>query len=170
MNEPIEVAYFNWLCAKVLDKNSQDYHVLMEILFTHEFVWLVPADKHRAADGEELRQDFLRKIHSRKPLLPMSPCSIFEMLFAFAKRASFQTDMPTRTWFWTFLRNLGLEEFKEVSESDVPIIEDILNTFTWRIYEPNGSGGIFPMPQTMNDQRNVELWYQFHEYLSFGLT
>lgn len=166
MVEPIETLYFNWLCAKVLDRNSRSYSTLMEILFATEFVWIVPADKHRAADGEELRQDFLRRRHLRVPLLETTPCTVLEMLIAFSKRAEFQTDIPARNWFWTFLSNLGLDQFEEVSESDVPLIEDILHTFTWRIYEPNGYGGMFPLDHTNNDQREIEIWYQFCEYLA----
>lgn len=166
MNEPIEEAYFNWLCAKVLTVTVPIYWGLMRILHQKEFSWIVTGDKNRAADGVELRDDFFRETH-----LPMDeswyaqPCSIFEALLAFANRASFQMDEPARDWFWKFMTNLDLDEYRQVYEEDVPIIEDILDTFVWRTYEPSGHGGMFPMRWPQHDQREVEIWYQFCQYV-----
>lgn len=166
MNEPIENSYFNWLCAKVLESNTRDYETLMEILFKTEFVWVVPADAHRLSDGLELRQNFLTEIQSRSRKLNAIPCSILEVLISFANRAEFQTEVSSRDWFWQFLANLKLDHLTTVSEAEIPLIEDVLYTFTWRIYEPNGYGGLFPIEQTENDQREIEIWYQFCEYLN----
>lgn len=170
MGEPIEIKYFNWLCTKVLEKNKQEYRALMEILFETEFVWVVPADKHRVADGLELRYNYIRDNISkrdrvREHTLEEIPCSVLEVLLAFAKRANFQTDIPVKTWFWEFMTNLGLDKYNQVSRRDEEEIEEILYTFIWRIYEPDGTGGIFPMSQTHNDQREIEIWYQFAEYI-----
>jgi len=86
-------------------------------------------------------------------------------LISFAKRASFQTDIPLKSWFWEFMNNLKLDEFRQVSGSDIYAVEDIVSSFIWRQYEPNGYGGMFPMCSTQNDQRKIELWYQFSEYV-----
>lgn len=160
--EPLETKYFNWLCVKVL-KNGDDYRSLMEILFDTEFIWIVPADSHRAEDVLELRHEFLRA-NPRYSRIDRF-YSVLEVFIMFAKRAAFQTDDTTRYWFWKFIENLGLDPYKEVFEQDVPVINDILYTFIWRIYEPDGEGGIFPMHQTQRDQRKIELWYQFFEYI-----
>lgn len=166
MWEPIEIEYFNWLCAKVLDPDTRGYVSLMGMLFNTEFVWFVPADKHRAEDGIELRTDFYRETNrTRDPLLDGRACSIFEMFVAFAERAEFQTRSSEKAWFWEFIRNLGLDQFRNITDSDIPSIEEILYTFTWRIYDPSGAGGMFPMSQTQYDQREKEIWYQFFEYL-----
>lgn len=167
MYEPIESEYFQWLCAKVLDSNTREYELLLAILFDTEFTWMndVPADKHRVSDGLELRYDYLRERSIKHTALDSIPISILEVLLAFADRAAFQTDMPASDWFWTFLGNLGLKHFKHISDTDKVLIEEILYTFTWRIYEPNGYGGLFPMDHTENDQRGIEIWYQFCEYI-----
>jgi len=165
MREPIENEYFNWLCAKVLEIGSTTYYDLLRVLHRTEFVWVVPADRHRARDGVALRQDFVRETGVEVgDEWELEPCSIFEFLIAFAKRASFQTDIPTSDWFWEFLTNLQLDEFRRVSRADMPVIEERLYNFIWRQYNPDGSGGMFPMMQTQNDQRKIELWYQFSEY------
>jgi len=166
MNEPIENKYFNWLCAKVLEVNTEYYYPLMEILFNKEFVWVVPADKHRAEDVIDLRLDFFRESFTKKdPTITTRMPSLLEVFIAFAKRASFQTGAAVMDWFWEFMANLNLDQFNHILESDIPIIEEILYTFTWRIYDPSGLGGMFPMNHTKRDQTKLEIWYQFCEYL-----
>jgi len=166
MGADIENLYFNWLCAKVLEIEVRNYYDLMIILHRTEFVWVVPADSHRAEDGIELRIDFLRETQiERDNVWESEPCSVFEMLVAFAKRSEFQTDIPLRTWFWEFMNNLKLDEFRQVSKRDSYVIEDILYTFIWRQYDPSGDGGLFPISRTQNDQRKIEIWYQWSEYV-----
>jgi hypothetical protein len=170
VDEPIEELYFNWLCAKVLDFNVRIYFDLMHILHTTEFVWLVPEDQNRAEDGLELRTYFLREhgIDSVDASIHewfSSPCSFLEMLIAFSNRASFQTDEPTSDWFWRFLNTIRLDEYRQVSIDDEILIRDILHTVIWRTYREDGHGGMFPMNRTLYNQREVEIWYQFCEYL-----
>lgn len=165
MSRAIENLYFNWLCAKVLDSN-RDYEQLMMILFQTEFIIRVPEDAHRVSDGLELREQFSRETSTYSNGLDRRPCSILEVLISFAPRAEYQTDIPAKDWFWTFITNLGLDHFSRVSDRDIPEIQDILHTFTWRQYEPTGEGGLFPLETTFHDQREVEIWLQFCEYVT----
>lgn len=168
MSEPIEGLYFNWLRAKVvnLDSPSYLYLDLLRILYRTEFVWTVLGDKNREEDGLELRENFLRETQLENDLdWFYSPCSVLEVLIAFAGRASFQTDIPTSEWFWTFLTNLGLDNYRTVSDSDRSMIERILSTFIWRIYDQDGRGGLFPLREPKENQAKVEIWYQFCAYL-----
>lgn len=166
MLEPIEDAYFNWLCTKATDRTGNGYVALLVIMHRTEFVWTVPADRHRADDGVELRLDFLRETkYSSDDFWESQPCSVLEMFLAFANRASFQTDIPTRIWFMEILTNLRLNEFRRVTGSDTRVIQDILDALIWRQYDPNGDGGMFPLSRTNNDQRKIEIWYQFCEYV-----
>lgn len=164
--EPIEDIYFDWLCAKVTDRSTHNHIGLLMVLHRTEFITIIPADQHRAEEGMELRFDFLRETQFESDSTWESqPCSVLEMFIAFAKRAAFQTDIKVKTWFWEFLTNLRLNEFRRVSISDNRIIKDILDTFLWREYNPNGDGGMFPMSRSENDQRKIEIWYQFCEYV-----
>lgn len=166
MREPIEHEYFNWLCAKVVE-SSLDCN-LLRILHQTEFVWVVPADSHRASDGIELRSDFRRETNNElDELWEAVPCSLLEFLIAFAKRAQFQTDIPAKDLFWTFLANLHLDDYRFQADIDYADIEDILHTFIWRTYDPRGFGGLFPLPETEKDQREVEIWYQFSEWVIY---
>lgn len=167
MREPLENEYFNWLCAKVLQRGARNYHHLLKILHNTEFTWTLLMDENRAADGIELRTYFLQETRFERDRRWFDqPCSVFEVFVAFADRASFQTDIPARDWFWEFMENLMLDQFRQVSDSDVPLIEDALDRFMRRRYDPDGYGGMFPLRhRPSRDQREVEIWYQFCDYL-----
>ena len=97
MAEPIEDVYFNWLCAKVVQRHTHNYVSLLAILHTTEFVWLLPADRHRSEDGIELKLDFQRETGMHGDFFwEEAPCSVLELLISFANRASFQTDIPLK--------------------------------------------------------------------------
>lgn len=158
----IEEAYFDWLCAKVISPYNSNHLELMRILHSTEFVWNISGDRNRKDDGLELRLYFLNETGWEKDQLWFNElCSVLEVLIAFAARACFQTDTPTKDWFWTFLNNLKLDEYRQVSPSDRPVIEEILHSFVWRTYAPNGYGGLFPLDDPEEDQTRVEIWYQF---------
>ena len=166
MSEPIEGDYFNWLCAKVLKPGVRQYRDLLKILYSTEFVWIIPGDRNREEDGIELRQYFLNETGwIIDDGWYNEPCSVFEMLIAFSQRASFQTDIPTDVWFWEFMDNLDLRDYRHVNHSIIPLIDEILHDFVWRTYDPSGLGGICPLRMKRRDMRKVEIWYQFCEYL-----
>lgn len=171
MSEPLENLYFNWLCAKVIRLENPTptlrYDKLLRILHTTEFVWLLPGDDNRAEDGKELRRNFLYEAEAPdNPEWRALSCSVFEMLVAFSKRAEFSTDVSNRQWFWEFIENLGLLQFNDASNVTPEDVADILYTFVWRQYPPNGWGGLFPLEGPHRDQREVEIWYQFCDYLT----
>lgn len=170
MDEPIENLYFNWLCARVINmkprRNEATYYDLLRKLHRTEFVWTVPGDDNRAEDGKELRKEFIFQAE-----IPDDPdwriligCSVLEMLIAFARRAEFQDSTPLPEWFWEFLTNLGLHTYDD-SCFEEDFVDLVLESFIWRTYAPDGNGGLFPIMNPPNDQRQVEIWYQFCEYL-----
>ncbi len=169
MSTPLEDAYFDWLYAKVALLGPQDksYFELVRILHNTEFVWLILGDDNRGSDGEDLRYLFLRSelIEEEDASWPMINCSVLEMLIAFAIKAEFQTDDSVRDWFWEFMDNLHLTEFSDDNMS-YEAVDEILYTFVWRLYDLDGSGGgLFPLRSPSKDQRKVEIWYQFSEYI-----
>lgn len=168
----LEENYFKWLCAKIMyvpnPTPSLTHWKLLRILHSTEFVWLLSGDDNRAADGIDLRNDFMFESRSpipRSDVRSFAPCSVFEMLIAFSKRAEFMTDVRANIWFWEFLTNLDLIRFTDAEDIDPADTEEILDKFIWRTYDRNGRGGIFPIANTRSDQRDIELWYQFCDYL-----
>jgi hypothetical protein len=172
MTEPLDNLYFNWLCAKVLwievPTPSLKFDKLFRILYNTEFVWLIPGDDDRAEDGVELRQHFLDAslIASEHHTWTHLSCSVFEMLLAFSQRCEFATDVAFLEWFWEFIRNLGLSTFNDATyDEDWTKVDEILYNFVWRQYDYNGQGGICPLEISHRDQTEVEVWYQFCDYL-----
>jgi hypothetical protein len=171
ITEPFENLYFNWLCAKVIynmnPTPSLTYWNLLRTLHNTEFVWLLSGDDNRAADGLELRRDFIFEAEAPDhPDWRKHPgCSMLEMLIAFSRRAEHMTGEKAQEWFWEMIDNLGLKEVNDGHEATPEDIGEILDEFIWRTYEPNGQGGLFPLINPKRDQTEVEIWYQFAEYL-----
>ena len=164
--EPIEAAYFRWLCAKVMPFRERNYWGLLGILHRTEFVWLVPGDQNRLDDGLELRDEFLSESFiSSHYDWNNQPCSVLEMLIGLSRRAAFQIERPVREWFWEFIENLGLKDYRRVDRIVEEDINEILYTFVWRMYTSKGEGGLFPMRRPRTDQRETEIVGQFFEYL-----
>jgi hypothetical protein len=172
MGEPIEDEYFNWLYTKVGWREnytpSTKYQSLLYLLHCTEFTWRLSGDDNRAEDGEDLRREFLREVSSRPGYDEWAylPCSVLEMLIAFARRAEFQTTYSLREWFWIFIENLGLSDISDANYKEkAELIGPILEAFIWRTYDEHGNGGLFPIKGSEHDQRKIEIWYQFCEYL-----
>jgi hypothetical protein len=171
MDEPIEEVYFNWLYTKVASVEvptpSLTYWTLLRDLHATEFVWLVSGDDNRAEDGLDIRREFVTQAYlDQDPAWMSIGCSVLEMLIGFARRAEFQTGISVRDWFWIFLQNLKLEDLNDAVPDITEYVTDILDQFLWRTYDPNGEGGMFPLDNPQHDQRKVEIWYQFCEWIA----
>lgn len=166
MGGPIENLYFDWLCAKVRMDNTPTYLELFRILHSHIFIPHVQEDENRVEDVKERREYFLQETGVERDLIWLEQeASVLEILIAFSEIAEFQIDMTAQEWFWQFITNLGLEDFRRASVSDRRHIHEILERFVLRDYEPNGDGGLFPLRRPQRDQREVEIWYQFCDYV-----
>ncbi len=164
MDEPIEDLYFKWLYSHVSD--TAEPFELFNQLHNIEFTWSILGDDNRVQDAKDLRIEFLHeKFLPNDGTLSSEGCSVFEMLIAFSRRASFITDESLHDWFWVMLHNLGLADVTTVIPLHENVVYDIVYAFVWRTYTDKGAGGLFPLHKTQNDQRKVEIWYQFNEYL-----
>ena len=174
MDEPVELLelYFNWLCSKVIDTTQTSpgltYWNLFKALYTTEFAWLLSGDDNRAADGKQLRREFI--LEADIPDYPQwrqaVPCSVFEMMIAFSRRADFMTDRPYPEWFWEMVDNLGLRGFNDAN-FDPYFVDDILNTMVWRQYNSEGVGSMFPVKDFEDDWQTIDIWAQFCKYLIY---
>lgn len=165
MDEPIENQYFDWLCANVKQDRTPSYLELFRIMHSQEFIAIHSSDENRIEDAKELRELFLSEHDLANTNWLGEGCSIFEVLIAFSERAAFQIAMTSQEWFWQFITNLKLEDYSRASISDRYVIQDILDRFVMREYDLNGDGGLFPLRKPRHDQRDIEIWYQFCEYV-----
>lgn len=166
----LDDGYLSWLYGQVADvrtrKSSKTYWDLFRQLYSTEFVWLIPNDDNRAADGKELRREWAAEVGiNPDPEWLALECSFLEMLIGLSRRISFETDEEPEYWFWHLLDNLGLHGFNDRSHYSPEEVQTRINTVIMRTYDPDGCGGLFPMQRTREDQREVELWYQLSAYL-----
>lgn len=171
MYEELEARYLSWLHYKVVlefaPNTSQSFYELFRILNSIEFVYSVTGDDNRAAYGKQLREFFCTETRSsRVPSWLDEPCSVLEMLVAFADEAEFNTETQRYIWFWRFMDNLKLSHLNDAVNPDAySDVAPIIDRFLWRKYSSDGSGGLFPLRRPREDQRHVEIWYQFCAYV-----
>lgn len=173
--ESLTRRYFIWLCNKLNSSrpnNKRKWTYLLEQMFDTDFYWVVPNDDNRSFDGKVLRDQYAYENGlSNYPKLIRDECSFLEMLVALADRCDtdiMAVEQPTEYqsghWFWLFLENCGLAEYDD-EHYDPDMIDVILNQIMSRNYMSNGFGGLFPLKNPSQDQREVELWYQMNEWL-----
>lgn len=170
-------AYFNWLYDIVgANRKSKQlsYRKLLIHLHDTEFRYYIARDKNRARDGMDLRYRFaLAHYHDTDPdyILDMldGPCSVLEMMIALAIRCEDTMDDPsigdrTGQWFWEMIVSLGLGGMLD-SRYDARDVDDIVDRFLEREYEPDGTGGLFTIPNCHRDMRDAEIWNQMWWYI-----
>lgn len=173
MTEPIEEAYFRWLCDRVNIGNGKTYDDLLGQIHTKEFVWMVPNDDNRLEDCVDLRRSFLNgnaipDLNERETMLLMGvpPISVLEILIGLSERLSFMAEGRPEDWAWRLIENLELHKMHDpVSPRKAEIIDDILEVLIWRQYNFEGVGGFFPLTSSEEDQAKLELWYQMAVWL-----
>jgi hypothetical protein len=172
-DKPLDELYLEWLYRQVADP-EQDltfWNVLM-VLFTTEFVWVVPNDENRIADGKALRERFLKeeriRLRQKDRVWIEIGCSMLELMVGLAQRMEYEADRgKAHYWFWVLMENIGLseDEYNDSCDFVEEEVQDVLEMVIQRYYEPNGHGGFFPLENPSGDQREIELWYQLSEYV-----
>lgn len=169
-NHPLAEDYLNWLAPQIRDEHdgSKTYSDLLTLMFNKEFVWLVPNDDNRLGDGLGLRVEFCYAYHIRQgSLAHLGPCSFLEVLIGLSRRLAFDVGGNAPGWAWTLISNLGLRRMSDhLSRYKLEKANDILDRCVWRNYDPDGSGGFFPLAWPNEDQRKVELWYQMAAWIN----
>lgn len=173
------VKYFTFLTRDLgrgKPEGDGSYVLLYEELFKHIYTPSVGNDVDRSRDGLEIREKFLLNSGlDRIKDIPLE-CTFLEMLVGLAIRMNFalyDPEDPNRigVYFWVMINNV------EIGYSDDAIIDNPVFTtgqiiravegVNERLYAPSGiDGGLFPLPWTEKNMREMELWYQMQEYLS----
>lgn len=170
---PIEYEYREWLVSLAfgLCEGFGDYRELFEYLYSREFVYIVPKDRNRAADGICLRDAFADAYgySGIRDNLNM-PCNVLEIVISVADRCEkqFMTDAElgdrTGMWIYAMLGSLGVVDLTD-GYFDVSVARRVVDTLLARTYCRNGHGGLFTVKNRKVDMRKVEIWYQMNYYL-----
>lgn len=171
MEMPLEEMYFRWLYSLVANaeetRKSRCFWNLLRKFHQKEFTWFVLNDDNRVEDGKALRYEFM-EIHGirhvERAWLELG-CSFLEMLIGLSRRAEFEGGYTSQIWFWHFVRMLDLTAYSDRVVFPETEIEDVMDTVIWRTYLPDGNGGLFPLRDPQQDQRQLEIWDQLNAYL-----
>jgi hypothetical protein len=171
MSDSLSEGYLQWLGPQIRDEENEgsgaQYWDLLSLMYEKEFTWSVHNDENRLGDGLDLRTEYSRVTGaSRADLLALGPCSFLEVLIGLSRRLEFSAGGSARGWAWILLGNLGLHKMVDpLNRRKVHKVDDILDTVIGRTYQPDGTGGFFPLAWPDDDQTQIELWYQMAAYI-----
>lgn len=167
-------AYLEWLEPQLRDSgegSNKSYSDLLIIMWQTEYVMnssnTVDNDHNRLADGMDLRAEFTNVVNvGRTDMLELGPVSFLEVLIGLSKRLEFSAGGSAPGWAWHLLDNLELRRMSDpLSDAKKRRVRDILDACIWRNYQPDGTGGFFPLAFPDEDQTRIEIWYQLHAFL-----
>lgn len=170
--------YFVYLKRLIGEGLRSKYNKLLKYLFEKEFTYKLDLDGNRYADGIELRYKFGYEANIPDAQIATElddkPCSVLEMMIALANRC--EEDIMsdpyygnrTSDWFFTMIENLGLSSSVDIW-FDLSYVEEVIDRFLNREYDPNGRGGLFVI-NNRKDLRGVEIWVQAMWYLDEVIT
>ena len=172
--------YFAWLTSQIgIHKNNKNtYDDLFAKMHDVEFIWTVPNDDNRVADGIEVRKEFLDSIIHRVDRVKVLETffergvSVLEVLIALSRRAefigsgAFPGSDDKLFWTWHLIENLGLHSFHDpLTNRNSEKVDEILDALVWRTYERDGRGGFFPLKNPKENQLEKEIWDQMNAYI-----
>ncbi len=175
IEDRIRLDYFNWMYDRVCrDRfaSTISYEMLFMFLHDTEFIWSVPHDENRAADGVSLRYRYcIEQDCEDLEYCLDGPCSVLEMMLAMAIRCEETiTDDPekgdrTAQWFWSMIASLGLGSMSDSNYNEW-LVNDVITRFLNREYDPDGRGGLFTVKGWNRDMRTAEIWHQLMAYIN----
>lgn len=165
--------YFDKLYEMVGDHGRSSYRRLSEILFNYEFFSYIPNDDNRNEDGLYLRELYLNEVDGQHPLYSFpkfNNCSVLEALIGIVSRCNdIVSEKSIQDWVYELFDNLNLTRYTDYyiyrQESCTDEILNIIDVFVERVYEKDGTGGLFPLEFSTRDERKVEIWYQMNAYI-----
>ena len=169
----IEKEYFEWMFDLVCrDRFAEtiSYKKLLQYLHDVEFTHTLPRDIDRVEDGIALRYRFAYDTGCAWADGYLDgPCSILEMMIAMAIRCEEIMDDTaygdrTAQWFWRMIVNLGVGDMVDV-RFDEYYVNEVIDKFLNRDYDPDGRGGLFRVKHCDYDLRHVDLWKQMTWFL-----
>jgi hypothetical protein len=159
----IQREYLKYLESQVKTPRRGTYHDLFSVMHDKEFVWIVPNDDNRVADGRDVRFDWAEE---NGVGAVDANASFLEVLIGISRRLGFLTAESSEGWAWQLIVNLELDNMTDrLLNYGEEKVDEILETCIWRQYDQFGRGGFFPLNRPKQDQREVEIWYQMNAYV-----
>lgn len=166
--------YYSWLRDKVefFDERGQ-HENLFQFLHKTPYIVTLSLDSNRAADAVHLRDMYQDEYNgSLEEFVVDTGPSVFEFLIALAMRMNYiysrTNENVTVRMFWEILDNIGIGGFDDahyISLGGDERVKEAIDMVMHRQYDEDGIGGLFPLEDPQENQRNVEIWYQMNHYL-----
>lgn len=174
------MTYFEWLQHQVLYFDQPLEHgKLLRKLYSLAYIPIVDHDENRMLDGIFLRNEYFGEYDTDQNIID-SPCSFLEFLIGLSRRMNFiygnVYEDRRKDCFWTLIRNMGVYDYNDeyydsFGEDRVDkMVEEAVNRIVYRTYGVDGTGGLFPLQNPRENQRNVEVWYQMNQYLAEAMS
>lgn len=155
--------YFAWLCSIISPRfRGNDYYMMLQDLFTYEYVWYDDLDKNRYFDAIALRDEFGLYIGKQE-------VSVLEVLIALAGRMDdimfdVEVGIIVEKWFWELICNFGLEIYDDSNYNSVNIGDIIADWVENPYMDPHKKLGV-GRKKSGGRAKNTDLWYKMQEYL-----
>lgn len=169
----IEHDYFDWLIQKI-NKHNEPYFAIYYQLYDTDFIVMNENDNSRYEDGLYLRKvyDYEKNNCINLYTCLNKKCSILEMMVALAKRMEdllydYTVGDQTDVWFNEMLRSLGIDSYTDDDYYDEYIVEKALDDMMNYHINRNGDGGLFTVPYSNVDMRDLSIWYQMQVYCQY---
>jgi len=151
--------YYQFLLSQI--GNCPD-NPLLRYLFDVDFIWTVFLDKNRAQDGIDLRCLYANLNRLDKDIFADKPCSMLEMLVAFANRIENDfmgcvNENNAPRWFYEMLQSLGIAD--DMKEFDRARVDHALVRFF------NHQRSLFQVPGI--DISHLGIWEQLNCWLKY---
>lgn len=168
--------YGSWLRIRFTNL-GENYSKLIRHLHSRPFTYLIDKDSNRYEDGVNLRYryfDSLNNLHIKTDNTTFNgiPCSVLEMLCAFAERIDDEyigepDEYHPEIMFWHFMKNLDILYMTDKCY-DKEMVDTHLDIWLNREFSRRGYGSIFELPHGLrcDDQRTVEMALQMTAYIS----
>lgn len=157
---------FDWICNRI---DNEEHTNLLQTLYNEPFVAVMEEDENRIRDGIYLRYIFSEECRIPKRIIDIElrndSCSVLEMILGLAIRIEdtimSDSDYGDRTsmWFWLMIKSMGLHEETDF-DYNYEYVDMTINKFINREYKYNGYGSLFTLQDTLQDMRDLEIWYQ----------
>lgn len=176
--------YLNYLLRLINADNYREksYTKLCSLLYKIPFKPILTLDNNRSYDVQSLiRETFIqsqsewyRLENDELIMLPNLPISFLELIISLAMRIDmdFMREVNevdnSRVYFWIIIKNLGFLVYDDEhwGEDSIISIVNRLNIVQDRKYDFDGNGGLFPLKNAKEDQRNVQIWNQLCQFVN----
>ena len=160
--------YYIWLLKRIDFDSYEDRSKLLQYLHNKEFVWDIWTDEDRAEDGFALRRVFEKETDYLDYSPLEKPCSVLEMLIAFAERIDkdvMDEEYGAPYWFWIMIDNLGLKDCTD-DVFDAKKVNLVLDSWLNRLTKNDLKSGIFPGKSGKKPEIKIDCWFAMQNWIA----